>query len=91
MTKSELIYEVGKTIKLPAADIERTINAAINICKNELKQRGKVKLLGFGTFEVHDRAPRKGVNPRTQQPIDLPATKRVHFSPGKTLKEAVNK
>lgn len=90
MTKSELVYEVCKKLKLPAADVERIINAATAVIKAELVQGGKVKLLGFGTFEVRDRAPRKGVNPRTQEPIDLPATKRVHFSPGKALKKSVN-
>lgn len=90
MNKSELIYEISKKRNIDAHEVERVINTATDIIKAELKQGNKVQLIGFGTFSVHDRAPRKGVNPRTQQPIDLPATKRVHFKPFKALKEAVN-
>lgn len=90
MNKSELIYEVGKATKLPAADIERTINAATDIIKAELAQGGKVQLIGFGTFEVRDRAERSGRNPRTGEVITLPASKLPVFKAGKSLKEAVN-
>lgn len=90
MTKLELIDAIAKKHNIAPHEVERTINAAIKIIKAELAQGGKVLFIGFGTFEVHDRAPRKGMNPRTQQPIDLPATKRVHFKPGKALKTAVN-
>lgn len=90
MNKSELINAIAYKRNIDAHDVERVINAATDIIKAELKRGGKVQLLGFGAFEVHDRAPRKGMNPRTQQPIDLPATKRVHFKPSKALKTAVN-
>lgn len=89
MNKSELINSIAGKQKLGLSDVERVINTATDI-KAELAQGDKVQLIGFGTFEVHDRAERQGMNPRTQQPIDLPATKRVHFSPGKALKAAVN-
>lgn len=90
MTKLELIDAIAKKRNMPPHEVERVINAATDIISKTLAVGGKVQLLGFGTFEVHDRAPRKGVNPRTQEPIDLPATKRVHFSPGKALKKSVS-
>lgn len=90
MTKSELVYEVGKKLKLPAAAVKRVITAAIEIIKAELKQGNKVQLLNFGTFEVHDRAERSGHNPRTGEVITIPARKLPYFKPFKALKEAVN-
>ena len=93
MTKLELINAIAKTRNpdgLIASEVERVINAAIKIITDTLAQGGKVQLLGFGTFEVHDRAERQGRNPRTGEVITLPATKRVHFKPFKALKAAVN-
>ena len=90
MTKSELVYEVGKKLKLPAADVERIINAATTVIKTELAQGGKVLFIGFGTFEVHDRAEHNARNPRTGEPIKIPAHKIPHFKPGKSLKAAVS-
>lgn len=91
MTKSELIEAVALKCQTPRRDIERVITAAIDIIKAELAQGGKVQLIGFGTFSVHDRAERQGRNPRTGEVITLPASKLPVFKAGKTLKEAVNK
>ena len=90
MTKSELIHEVSKTINLPAREVERTITAATDIITDELAQGGKVLFIGFGTFEVHDRAEHNARNPRTGEPMKIPAHKIPHFKPGKSLKAAVN-
>ena len=90
MNKSELINAIAYKRNIDAHEVERVINAATTVIKAELAQGGKVQLLGFGTFSVHDRAERQGRNPRTGEVITLPETKRVHFSPGKTLKAAVN-
>ena len=90
MTKSELIYKVADINKLPISQAERIINVTFDEIQRELISGGKVQILGFGTFEVRTRAPRKGKNPRTGETIDLPEHKVTHFACGKPLKEAVN-
>lgn len=90
MTKLELINAIADKKRMFLSDVERVINAATDIIKAELAQGGKVQLIGFGTFEVRDRAERSGRNPRTGEAITLPASKLPYFKPGKTLKAAVN-
>lgn len=90
MTKSELIEAVALKCQTPRRDIERVITAAIDIITDELAHGGKVLFIGFGTFEVHDRAERQGTNPRTGEDITIPASKLPYFKPGKTLKKSVN-
>ena len=90
MTKSELIYKVADINKLPISQAERIINVTFDEIQRELISGGKVQILGFGTFEVRTRAPRKGKNPRTGETIDLPESKLASFKCSKTLKGAVN-
>ena len=90
MNKFELIYELGRKVNLQQCDIESVLNAAIKIITAELKQGGKVQIVGFGTFSVRDRAAHKCLTPRTQEPIEIPAHKLPHFKPGKSLKAKVN-
>lgn len=66
-----------------------TMSALLNTIQASLKKNQKVQLAGFGTFVVSRRAARKGVNPRTGEPIKIKASKSVRFKPGRTLKEAV--
>ena len=90
MNRTDLIYKVADKVNLPKSQVDRIINATFDEIKRELISGGKVQILGFGTFEVRTRAPRKGKNPRTGETIDLPEHKVTHFACGKPLKEAVN-
>lgn len=90
MTKLELIDSIAHKLNIDAHQVERVINAATRIIRDELKHGGKVQLIGFGTFEVKERAPHNALNPRTGEPIVIPAHKLPCFKPGKPLKTAVN-
>ena len=87
MNKHDLIKAVSVESKLTQKDSEAAINAIISTIENAMKAGEKVTLVGFGTWEVRQRAARKGVNPRTKEAIDIPATKVPRFKVGKTLKE----
>ncbi len=91
MTKTELISVVANKTGLPKAAAEKAINATTQAIVEALSKGNKVTLVGFGTFEVVKRASRKGVNPRTREPITIKASKAPRFKAGKVLKEAVNK
>ncbi len=89
MTKSELIDKVAKEAKIPRAAAERAINSFTDTICETLKAGDKITLTGFGTFQVSNRAPRKGRNPRTGQEIDIPAVKIPKFKCGKSFKDSV--
>jgi len=86
-----LISVVANKAGLPKAAAEKAINATTQAIVEALSRGNKVTLVGFGTFEVVTRASRKGVNPRTREPITIKASKAPRFKAGKVLKEAVNK
>ncbi|MDI6861706.1 MAG: HU family DNA-binding protein [Caldisericia bacterium] len=91
MTKPEIVSAIaekaGVTKKVAAA----TLEAFIETVMDALKKGEKVALVGFGTFEVRERKPRKGINPQTRKPIQIPAKKVPAFRPGKELKAIVPK
>ena len=91
MTKTELISAVAQKAEFSKKDSEQAVNAVIEAISEALAAGEKVSLVGFGTFEVKERAARKGVNPHTKEPIDIPASKLPSFKAGKALKEAVAK
>ena len=91
MTKSELIASVSEKAGMTKKDAEKAITAVIDTITEALSKGEKVQLVGFGTFEVRDRAERTGINPQTQQKIKIAATKTPAFKAGTTLKEAVAK
>ena len=91
MTKSELITSVSEKTGMTKKDAEKAITAVIDSITEALVKGDKVQLVGFGTFEVRDRAARTGINPQTQQKIKIAATKTPAFKAGTTLKEAVAK
>lgn len=91
MTKSELIASVSEKTNMTKKDAEKAITAVIDSITEALSKGDKVQLVGFGTFEVRDRAARTGINPQTQQKIKIAATKTPAFKAGTTLKEAVAK
>lgn len=91
MNKTELIAAVAETAEISKKDAEKALNAVVAAITKELEEGGKVQLVGFGTFEVRERAARKGKNPRSGEEIDIAACKVPAFKVGKQLKDAVNK
>ena len=90
MTKVELIASVAAEAGMSKKDAEKAVNAALAAITEELKNGGKVSLVGFGTFEVRERPERQGRNPRTGATLTIPACKMVKFRPGKMLKDALD-
>ncbi len=91
MNKQDLVSKVAATADISKAKAAEAVDAVIGAIKGELKDGGDVRLVGFGTFSVADRAATTGRNPRTGEPIKIPASKQPKFKAGKELKEAVNK
>lgn len=89
MTKAELIDAVAKKAGLTKKESAQAVDAIVESIAEALKKGDKVTLVGFGTFSVTKRKPRKGRNPKTGEEIKIPATKSPKFTPGKALKEAV--
>jgi DNA-binding protein HU-beta len=90
VNKSELIGAIAEGSSLTKADAGRALDATIEAITNSLKDGEPVTLIGFGTFEVRDRAARSGRNPRTGETIQIKASKNPAFKAGKALKDAVN-
>ena len=87
--KAELVSEVAAKTDLTKKDVAATVDAIFNSIQENLAKGEKVQLIGFGTFEVRNRAARKGRNPQTGKEIEIPASKVPAFKPGKALKDAV--
>ena len=90
MNKTELIAAVAEKAELSKKDAEKAVKALTEAVAEELKKGGKVQLVGFGTFEVSERAAREGRNPQTGAAMKIAASKMPKFKAGKALKEAVN-
>jgi DNA-binding protein HU-beta len=91
MNKTDLINSMAKKSKLSKKDSETALNAFISSVSDSLKKGQKVTLVGFGSFQVRNRAARKGRNPQTKKEIQIPARKAAVFTAGKGLKNIVNK
>ena len=91
MNKSELIAAVVEKTELSKKDAEKAIKAFEEVVTEELVKGGKVQLVGFGTFEVTERAERIGRNPKTKEEMIIEASKAPKFKAGKALKDAINK
>ena len=89
MNKAELIAAVAEKTDLSKKDAEKAVNAAIETITDTLKKGGKVQIVGFGAFDVKERAARIGRNPQTKKEIKIPASKIPQFKAGKALKDAV--
>lgn len=89
MTKQDVIEMIAKRTGATKKDTDAFLNAFMEITKESLKSGEKMTLTGFGTFEIRERAARKGINPRTKQEITIAASKYPAFKPGKGFKEAV--
>lgn len=90
MNKAELVEVLAKTTKLSKRENEEVLNAFVDAVTKELKKGGKVQLVGFGTFEISERAAREGRNPQTGASMEIKASKAPKFKAGKALKDAVN-
>lgn len=89
MNKTELIASIVEKTGLSKKDADKALAAVVDSIAAELKKGGKVQLVGFGTFEIRERAAREGVNPQTGAKIKIAAAKNPVFKAGKALKEAV--
>lgn len=89
MTKTELIAAVAAKAELSKKDAEKAVNSVIETISETLKAGDKIQLVGFGTFEVRERAARDGKNPATGETIHIEATKVPAFKAGKALKDLV--
>jgi DNA-binding protein HU-beta len=89
MNKSELTAKVAEACNLTKKDASEAVDAVFDAITEALKAGEKVQLIGFGNFEVRERAARKGRNPQTGEEIDIAASKVPAFKPGKALKELV--
>ncbi len=90
MNKTELIAAIAEKAELSKKDSEKALKAFIDVVADELKNNNKVQLVGFGTFEVSERAARAGRNPKTGEVMEIAASKSPKFKAGKALKDAVN-
>ena len=90
MNKSELIDAMAGASQLTKADAARALDGFLMSVETALKAGDSVVLVGFGTFEVKERAERKGRNPQTGEEITIKAAKIPSFKAGKSLKDAVN-
>ena len=90
MNKAELIAAMSEKAELSRKDAEKALKAFVDVITEELKTGEKIQLVGFGTFEVSERAEREGRNPQTKQTITIPASKAPKFKAGKALKDAIN-
>jgi len=92
VNKAELVAKMAEKSNLTKKDAEAALNAFMKTVEEALISNDKVQLVGFGTFEVRERAARTGRNPRNpEQEIEIPASKAPVFKAGKGLKEIVNK
>ena len=91
MNKTELVDAIAKETGLSKKDSEKAVKAFTETVSKELKKKGKVQLVGFGTFETAKRAARTGKNPQTGAAIKIPAATVPKFKAGKALKDLVNK
>jgi Bacterial DNA-binding protein. len=90
VNKADLVTKIAEKSELTKKNAEKALNAFVDAVQEALKQGDKVQLVGFGTFEVRERAERKGRNPQTKEEITIPASKAPVFKAGKALKDLVN-
>ena len=90
MNKTELVAAIAERTELSKKDSEKVLKAFVDVVTEELTKGEKVQLVGFGTFEVSERAAREGRNPQTGKTMTIAASKAPKFKAGKALKDAVN-
>ena len=90
MNKAELVAAIADRTGLSKRDAEAALKAFTDVVAEELKKGEKIQLVGFGTFEVSERAERVGRNPQTGAEMKIPASKAPKFKAGKALKDMIN-
>ena len=90
MNKKELVAAIADKSGVKKTEAEKVLEAFTEVVADALKEGDKVALVGFGTFEVAERAAREGRNPRSGETMTIPASKNPKFKPGKALKDALN-
>lgn len=90
MNRMELVAAIAEQTELSKKDAEKALKAFTDVVTEELKKGGKIQLVGFGTFEVSERAAREGRNPQTGKSMTIAASKASRFKAGKALKDALN-
>ena len=90
MNKAELVAAMAEKAELSKKDAEKALKAFTDVVAEELKKGEKIQLVGFGTFEVSERAARTGRNPQNGKEMQIPASKAPRFKAGKGLKDLVN-
>ena len=90
MNKTELIAAIAEQAEISKKDAEKALKAFVDVVTEQLKEGEKVQLVGFGTFEVSERAAREGRNPQTGETMTIAASKAPKFKAGKALKDLVN-
>lgn len=90
MNKAELIAAIAENADMTKKDAEKAVKAFVDVITEELKKGEKVQVVGFGTFEVSERAEREGRNPHTGETMKIAASKAPKFKAGKALKDALN-
>ncbi|MEE0954352.1 MAG: HU family DNA-binding protein [Eubacterium sp.] len=89
MNKAELVSAIAEQSEVSKKDTEKVLKAFVDVVSGALKDGDKVQLVGFGTFEVSERAARSGRNPQTGETIEIAASKMPKFKAGKALKDLV--
>ena len=90
MNKAELIAAMSEKAELSRKDAEKALKAFTDVVAEELKKGEKIQMVGFGTFEVSERAARTGRNPQSGEEMVIPASKAPKFKAGKSLKDMIN-
>ena len=90
MNKTELVAAIAEKTELSKKDAEKALKAFVDVVTEELTKGEKIQLVGFGTFEVSERAAREGRNPQTGETMKIAASKTPKFKAGKALKDVVN-
>lgn len=90
MNKQELIAAIAEKAELERDDAKKALNAFIEVVGDELKKGEKIQIIGFGTFEVSERAAREGRNPQTGEAMEIKASRNPKFKAGKALKDSLN-
>ena len=91
MTKADLVEIVANEAEMTKKDVEQLVEIIFDSIVGTLNNGEKIELRGFGSFRVRERNARKGRNPKTGEPVDIPAKRVAYFKPGKDLKDIINK
>ena len=91
MNKADLINALAERNGITKKEADKAVSSVLEIIEEALKNGDKVQIMGFGSFEVKERAAKEGINPRTKEKMPIPASKLPAFKAGKALKDAVSK